>query len=413
MTWMRRIGSGAALVAGGLLLGPGTAAAQVGAVMPWVGCWVEVGAPADAPMTCFVPENGGAALLTIDRAGVAERRTFRANGVAHPVSDAGCSGVEAVTPSDDGGRLFLRTELQCEGGTERLTHGLFVMIEPDEWIRVRTLEVAGSASAWTQRFRKAPASRVEAAELAGAFEDLALAVESARMAATMPPSVDDVIEATARTHPEAVRTWLAEQGEPLALDRDALVRLADAGVPAEVIDVAIAVSYPDRFALGKQPERVEGYDDRDRYRDPYAYRWGGIGWWPFYYDPWYYSPYSYRRYGGYWGSGWGSWGWSSWGGPGIIVVDPVDDAEFGNGRVIKGRGYTSGRSGTSSGGVRATRRGGGSAIQAGSGVRSKTPSRATRGSSRARTPTRAKPSRGSSSGSSKGKAKPKSGGGGL
>ncbi|NIQ53308.1 MAG: hypothetical protein GWN85_07480, partial [Gemmatimonadetes bacterium] len=61
--------------------------------------------------------------------------------------------------------------------------------------------------------------------------------------------MDDLIEAHAATHREAVRAWLMEDGGPLRIDADALIRLADAGVDPAVIDVAIAVSFPDRFAV--------------------------------------------------------------------------------------------------------------------------------------------------------------------
>jgi hypothetical protein len=425
MSVKRTIGSSVALVAACLVLGPRPVAAQAGPVMPWLGCWVEVGAPADAPMTCFVPEDGGAALLTVSRAGVTQRQAFHADGAAYPVETGGCTGTETVEPSSDMGRLFVRSELHCEGGTERVTGGLLAMVGSDEWIRVRTLTVQGIANAWTQRYRPAPASRIEAAgltETINGLGDLSLAIESARMAASSPPSVDDVIEASAKTDQEAVRTWIAEQGEPLMLDRDALLRLADAGVSAGVIDVAVAVSYPDHFVVGQQDvERVrDRYDrDRDRYRDPYSYRWSGFGWWPFYYDPWYgygspYSRYGYGLYSGYYGYGYGygypGWGaWGGWGRRGVVYVRTVDeDDAFRHGRVVNGRGYSSGRSGVRPGSSSATRRTG-TAVQAGRGssratVRSPSrPSRATR--SPARTSS-------SSSSSSKGKAKPRGGGGG-
>jgi hypothetical protein len=190
------------------------------------------------------------------------------------------------------------------------------------------------------------------------------------------------------------------------MDRDALLRLAEAGVPSEVIDVAIAVSYPDHFAVGKTVERVQDQYEADPYRNPYSYRWSGFGWWPFYYDPWYgYPSYRYGRYGygsSYYGYGWGSYGWGSygWGGPGIVVVRPVDDSDYEPGRVVKGGGYTGGRSSNVRSGNRAVHRGN-SSVRAGRGA---TRSTVTRGVTRSGASS-------SSSSTTKGKAKPKGGGG--
>jgi hypothetical protein len=146
--------------------------------------------------------------------------------------------------------------------------------------------------------------------------------------------VDDVIEAVHAVDAEAVRAWVAEMADPFELDSRRLVRMADAGVPPSVIDVVIAVSYPDRFALSREGDvaRIErehdannGYGGYGGHIPVYMYpTYGRYG----YYD-------SYYGYGGY-----GGYGWGYYGPPSVIVVEPRDPEP--RAKVVKGRGYTRG-----------------------------------------------------------------------
>lgn len=305
--------------------------------LPYLGCWVEEGVT-DGPMTCVVPDGEGVTFLTVVNAEVTERRTVRGDEVPRPVDVEGCTGTEKAQFSADGHRVFTEAELTCSGA-ERRTEGLMAMVEPDRWIDVRALVDRETSVAWVTRYQPAPATRVTMAGLgARVAAGPSRAVETARVAASARIRVDEIIEAHARTDTEAVRAWIAEQGEPLRLDADRLVELADAGVDPEVIDVAVAVSFPDRFALEREPRDQDGRA-LDRYGYGSVYGWDGWGlWspspWGSYYDP-FYSPYDrwygYNRYGGY--------GYSPYG-PSVVVVRPVTPVESsGGGRIVKGRGF--------------------------------------------------------------------------
>lgn len=387
------------------MAGSDLAAQEPGAMswLPWSGCWVEVDAPADAPMTCIVPENGAATLLTVTADGVTERQQLDGTGAEIAVDAGGCVGAEAAEFSPDGTRLYTRSRVSCDGGNERSTRGLMAMVSPDEWIRVRAMTVGKGSASWVTRYRQAPSGRMAAAgltELAEATRQRGMAIETARMAASAAPTVDDIIEAHARTDAEAVRAWIAEHGTPIALDADGLIRMADAGVDEAVIDVAVAVSYPEHFVLAQQVER--GFDDRDRYgaRDRYGYGYGDRDMWPYYNDRYYYGSGLYSRYGysryGYSPYGYGQGGYGYYGTPTVIVVHPSDEAEP-RGKAVKGRGFTRSGGGSTTGSVRPARP---SSAQSGQGYS---------GASR---PQASPSSRGSSSSEPKGKAKPKGGGGG-
>lgn len=327
-----------ALVSMALIAGPSDLPAQSSDAMswlPWSGCWVEVGAPDDAPMTCVVPEAGGAAFLTITRAGDVDRQMMAGDGVERPVDAGGCVGVEAAEFSRDGSRVYTRSTLSCDGGTERSTRGMIAMVSADEWIQVRALTVGEGSASWLKRYRLAPASRVDdtvLAELRDVVRDRTTAIEAARMAAAVPPSANDIIEAVSRTDAEAVRAWIVEQDQPVELDADALLRMADAGVSEEVIDVAIAVTYPEKFAVARTTD--QRVDDR---RDRYGYWDRSFGMYS-YFDPFYYG---YNRYDRYYNrySPYG-YGYGFGNRPTVIVVSPAGEARGGSGRVVKGRGYS-------------------------------------------------------------------------
>ncbi len=331
--------------------------------LPWLGCWQALDAPADAPLTCVRPAPGGGILmLTVSEEGIVERRHLVADGVPRHSTVGGCPGTEQAEFSHDGARVYLEAERTCPGDAPRASRGLIAMLDQDRWIEAQAMEVRGRTTAWMQRYEPAPRARVQAlgqAEILAEVDSRRGVIAAARAVAADPISVDDIIEAYQRTDAEAVRVWIAEQLQPLYLDAQGLLRLADAGVSEEVIDVAVAVAYPERFAVA----RDEPYYPRARMpvRRP--------GMYPGYWDP----------YGGwgYWGRGWGYYR------PTVVVVQPR--SRFDRLTAVRGQGYTrpgasSGSSGSQPSGAaaRAPRRGGSSqpAATSGSGTRTAEPRRA-------------------------------------
>lgn len=355
-----RTGSLAALVGGFLFLflaAPGSAVAQqadVGSgLLPWLGCWSQVadGPEASASMLCIRPaeEGTGVELLSVEDGQVVGSRSLRVDGARHSSARDGCDGWERGEVSAEGGRVYLHSEHTCEGGVRRVAHGLLSMVSPYEWIDVRSVEVGGAPRTWTSRYRLASRAEVEEAGLDELRMDDNMTVETARMSAARAPDVEAVIEASERLPAEAVRAWIAEQGDPLHVDARRLERMADAGVPDEVVDVVVAVSFPDRFAVNREgsvEEQAPAGAARDRYRRPARSRgWYGprtrIGYHRslYLYDP-FYSPWAYRGFGS-------SWGYTGWGygyRPTVVYVTPRAD-ERPSGRIVNGRGYTRGGSG--------------------------------------------------------------------
>ena len=402
---------------------PGSAFAQEAETrlgwQPYLGCWaqpahlVEVDRPegevAEEGVLCFVAAGSDVEMLTIANGVITHREPFPADGQPRTVEQDGCRGTETARFSDDRRRIYTTSEATCEDGALRRSTGIISMPGLSEWLDVRAMEVDGRATAWSQWYQRTSTDVLEDLGIESGQFETPLAVRGASMYAAARIMIDDVIDASMNVHPKAVEAWLAEVGQPFArLDAEQLVRLADAGVPAEVIDVVVAVSFPERFALNRQDAYAERGDaiyprtvwlQRDYGPFGYGYfnRYG------------YYSPYGYygNRYGGgYWG------GYYGWGGGYYtpVVVDVTRTERQSGGRVIAGRGYSGGRStargpARSAGGAwmggSAGYRGSGAAVSSGGssgGSRSARPRGGSSGSSRPSISSTSGRSGGSSSG---------------
>jgi hypothetical protein len=398
-------------IAGPLFLALGVAvpaaAQQDGRWTAWLGCWqptadptvADVPAEAEPYVVCVTAAEGGARFATVSGGETVAERTVVANGTQRPVEQSGCQGWETARWSQDEQRVYLRSELTCEGGTQRTTTGVLSMASPEEWIDVQGVAAGDNEAVRARRYRVASEARVRAAGAAVDVADRSLALSTARTAAAQELSLEDVKEATTQVSAPVVEALLVERQSQIRVDAKALVSLADAGVPESVIDLMVAQANPDRFMIDRAARAgvevpAEETEERDRRYPIYA----GWGYDPFGYDPfWYgsYGRYGYSRYGyGYRDP----YSWNYGRGPSIIIINPGtddDDQPRRSGRMVKGRGYVPTDGATRSGGDSSVRSSGGSGS-----------SGATAGSGSS--------SGGSSSGSSKGrKATRRGGGGGL
>ena len=332
----------ALLTAAAALLTTGASAQQVDARWaPWIGCWQAVASeeePQSDDLLCVRPLADGVEVIEVVDGQTRASQTLVADGQPRDVTAQDCRGWRSVEFSLDGQRLFTRAEQSCGNDPLRPATGVIAMVSPREWIDVQATDVDGRALSWVRRYRPARPEPVEAAGLSELFLDRAPGPQARLAAAT--PDVDDVIEASQTIDAEAVRSWVAEMNDPFDLDGRRLIRLADAGVPESVIDVMVAVSYPEEFALSRDGG-VEELDEESYRNGPgYGRRvylgssiWLG-------HDPFYWSPFGY----GYYGYGYGPYGYSPYGGayyqPGVVIVAPRDPEP--NARVVRGRGYTRG-----------------------------------------------------------------------
>jgi hypothetical protein len=328
--------------------------------LPWLGCWEAAEGGPEAPLLCVrpLPDRQGVELTTWSAGEMVSAEAIYTDGVPREVDRDGCRGLETARFSRDGNRVYMESEYVCEGGSPRTARGLLAMVNPMEWVDVKVVEASGHRVPWALRYRMARGAREAEVGMEDVVASRAFAVRSARIAASAPLGEDDFVDVLDQAGAEALEALLVERGEAFDVNAETLLRLADAGVPGRVIDVVVALSYPERFLLNagavEEMQRERAYGAHPMaYAGPYR-RWSM--WDPFFYDPFYYgsgmygySPYGY--FGGYYR-------------PTTIIVQPRPPAESAPpGQAVRGRGYTRGGSGqatTSTGGSGAISSGGSS-----------------------------------------------------
>lgn len=321
---------------------------------PWIGCWDLVPRPGSAERServCVLPTENPAAVDLVSLAGdsVTTRQRLDASADKRAVQQGSCAGVETVQGT--GARVYLRTTMRC-GEENRLVNSVMAMSRDGEWLDVRGVAFGSNVGVRAHRYREAPATAQLPASVAAALRGRPSGMHSARLAASGPVQLSDVVEASRFLEVGVLQTWLAERGQGFGLDAERLVSLEASGVSPSVIDIMVALSYPDVFAL-----------DRTRLGDPPPDTRGEMRGGDFggddYYDGggWGYDPYGY-------GYGRGS-GWYSGRRPVVVVQRPAGDTEDEHGKVVKGRGYVSGRNDSSGSGKASGSSGGSSSGSAG------------------------------------------------
>jgi hypothetical protein len=318
---------------------------QDDAWLAFTGCWRPVGDSGNNYL-CIVPAGEGVRIVTLVDGKVQSQSNVIADDQPRRMEQEGCSGTERAVWSSDKQRVFLRSDLMC-GSVSRKVSGVFALLSPTEWISVQAVSSGEAAGTRTVKYTEAtPANLPD--DIAQALSGNRLARETVRAAAAAKIDLDDVREAVAKIDAVVIESWLMAAAQPFDLDGKALIELADAGVPASVIDVIVAVSNPKRFAI--REERLEDRDPRGERRpvrnpcyDDFYSPGGGL-----WYDPF---AYRYRGYGydacrggligiSPWGYG-GGWGYY---GPTVVVVEPQS-----RGGKATRDGYSRGRGTGSSG----------------------------------------------------------------
>jgi hypothetical protein len=298
---------------------------------PWLGCWALVDEDATSALftdlldaideardrrsirpvqdvqvcVAAAPQAGGVTLTTTVGSQQALQETIVADGTDRPFTEADCRGRQRAEWSSNGQRLFSHAELSCTGQASRSVSGFAMMESGDTWLDIQVVEIGGRTSTRVRRYRSA-APRGDVARR-----------DATRL------TIEDVIEASVKLPARAVEAVLIETNARFNLTGRRLIELDDAGVPDQVTDLMVALTFRDKFIVDRGTRGGGGYGGGSAWIDPYS--------WSYYYAPFaysylgYYDPYYYY-------------------GPGYIIVDPgpspIEPQPSGTGRVVDGRGYT-------------------------------------------------------------------------
>jgi len=314
---------------------------------PWLGCWQlweeqldpstivdnnETATLLGRTSVCMSPSHSGDGITLTTTAGkrVLVERVLIADGSQRDIREEGCTGWEQREWSFDGRRLFTHAELQCGNTETRKVNGVSFLSSPSAWVDIQVVEIETRQYIEVRRYNPAPAT--EQKDRLGATADLGVdlvEIRQARREASIPIILRDVIEASKKTNRRVVETLLVETEPRLALDADALIKLDDVGISGGVIDLLVALSYPERFVVERRDRDGAWVNNRRRgfsgFHDPIWYN----NFYPYYVTPMGYY-YWNRLYNPYLIGGLAT----------PFVVVSHTDVNGAPGRVVYERGYT-------------------------------------------------------------------------
>ena len=286
---------------------------------PWLGCWElsndavqdpgeatpdQPLASANAPgaasgiRVCVTPVSApsGVRMTTQVQGRPVLEEMLVADGTEQPIEDKTCRGSRRSEWSRNGQRLFSRADITCAGEPPHWVSHLATIVE-GTWIDVQGITRDGYQGLRVRRYRP-------------------VGIEAFSPNRDSPPgrglfSIDDVKEASAKVTPLVLQAALVESRARFPLNGRTMLDLDRAGVADEVIDLMVALSYPERFRINRLRTSGGSHDDLDL--------WG-------------YAPFAYS----YWGFN------DYWYSEDVVIIGGGDEPAHpaGGGRVVNGRGYT-------------------------------------------------------------------------
>lgn len=330
---------------------------------PWLGCWRADGPAGRSDVrVCIVPAAGGAKRLTVVDGQITGEEALIADGASRPATDQDCRGSETVQWAAGHGRLARTATLTCGKDSARTVAALAAFVRPHVWVEAQAVDADGTRSVRVRRYLRSSNQELPDGSVAVHQSTLAQVPASAG-ADPFAWTIDQVIDTSAKVPPELLQAVLTEVNRPFPLNSKALVKLADAGVSASVIDLMIAITNPRRFTVvradGWVPGGGGGEMDWPGFEgsvqgsvfDAMSYAgmmfpvYAGLVF-PGYYDPW--LGYWEASCAGFWGCGdyylhypgWGYGGYGGWVEVDYGRPDGTSGVVAPHGRVVNGQGYT-------------------------------------------------------------------------
>jgi hypothetical protein len=285
---------------------------EVSTEIPWIGCWeliVESKAgqnqsSGERHTVCVEPTVDPRALDLTGRVDdeIVVRQLLVADGIRRPVGDANCKGWKMTLRSADGRRLYLQSDTTCVDGTVRHMSGISLLAAANHWLDIQVLRQGTKSELAIRHYRLLGSASFQLPASGPATAN------AARMMSVTRPTANDVVEALGWVDPLVVEAMLLESETGFTIDSRVLVRLAELQVPERIIDLMVALSFPDYFTIEGQAI--------SRTKETYY----GDSW-----SPW------YPRYG----YGFGYFDHYYWYPP--VAAPPWSGS---GGKVVSGRGYT-------------------------------------------------------------------------
>ncbi len=309
---------------------------------PWIGSWRLVSNTINTVGTVLKEEY----LLTIrpDEKGkfvtmesardktVMFEEKIEADGERHPLNKDGCTGWYSYSWSETGKRLLFKGESSCTGNLSQKISGILIIDTIGDCVDIKLFKSGEEKAITIRRYRSVENGFVSPAPIIPSKAFVA------RMSAGTKFSIDEVIELSSKVEPEVLEAALVEMRSPFPVNSKQLVRLSDAKVPSQIVDLVVALSFPEKFTVERTAlSWVKTVSD---FYAPHYH-------WPM--SPWYWTSSAYLLYGyQYWGWDWYQYyGWYYPYNYNYVPHGGGGSSSVSSGRLVAGQGYTRVYSGNS------------------------------------------------------------------
>jgi hypothetical protein len=320
---------------------------------------------------------------------------IEADGLRHPLDKDECTGWYSYSWSENGKRLLFEGESSCDGNFSQTISGISMIDTLGDYVDIKLIKSGEEKAITIRRYRNVEYNFVAPSPT------MPTKTFVARFSAGTRFSIDEVIELSSKVEQEVLEAALVEMNNPYPVNSKQLMRLADANVPSQIVDLVVALSFPEKFTVERTA--LSWVKTASDFYAPYYH-------WPM--SPWYWTHSAYPLYGyRYWGWDWYQrYGWYYYpygyyyvpGGGGGSGTDGTHSS----GRLVAGQGYTRVHSGNSGSQKRYAQPRHGQAAQGATASSSSAPSGGYSGGSGGYSSPSASPGGYSSGGSGTGSAQP-------
>jgi len=261
--------------------------------IPWIGSWRLVSntvntiesAPEEEYLLTISPgDNGKTIILKSYREEMllVEEKII-ADGLRHPLTDDRCMGWYLYFWSETGKRLLFNSESNCPGDLPRLISGMSIVDSTGDWLDIQLVQNGEGKAITIRRYRNVDKDSVNLSWINETQTSLS------RISAGKSFSISEIIELSSKVEPEVLEAALLEIHKPFPINSKQLERLADSEVPSQIVDLMVALSFPDKFTVEgtalymvQQPEIQQSY--------------------PFFWLPYHYCSYDHLIFPWHWAS---------------------------------------------------------------------------------------------------------------
>jgi hypothetical protein len=226
------------------------------------------------------------------------------DGTKRPVDATDCSGWQ--TYRWDAGLILGSSEMTCKESGAFATSSLKMILESDQMVDILAIKAAGQKRLAVRRLA------FDRDLVSPGGPRLTVTAAAARMAVSGPWSINRILELSKTVDTAILEAALIEKNVQLKLTSKSLKQLKDTGISTEVIDLLVALAFPDQFDIrrnGQVSLRPVSVSSSGSGGSAAVYYPPSLGYYPgAFYNC--YSPYSYYGYMGLLSPG-SCWGYYS------------------------------------------------------------------------------------------------------